>query len=49
MKPGPSVVPKKPYKSPQLLVYGSLSELTLAKSNKGAKDGGPVVGMRRTR
>jgi hypothetical protein len=31
---------KRPYRSPELVAYGRLRELTLRLSNQGAKDGG---------
>ncbi len=48
MKPATPASPKKPYRSPQLRVYGTLAEMTLTKSTGATGDGGIVVGMRRT-
>lgn len=48
MRPQSEASAKKPYQAPKLLVYGSLTEMTLTKSNKGHLDGSKTVGMRRT-
>jgi hypothetical protein len=39
---------KKPYRPPKLVVYGDLTEMTLSKGSTGMKDGGAMIGMRRT-
>ncbi len=39
---------RKPYRSPQLLIYGNLAELTRNKGNVGLMDGGPVIGQMMT-
>ena len=36
----PKEVPKKPYETPQLEVYGDLRKITNTVSNKGSSDGG---------
>jgi len=48
MKPPVLAGPKKPYKAPKLLVYGSLTEMTqAATTNPNAKkDGGKLVKKR---
>jgi hypothetical protein len=48
MRPQSEVSAKKPYQAPKLLVYGSLTEMTLTKSNKANGDGSKALGMRRT-
>jgi len=40
MKPPVEVPPKKPYSAPKLLIYGNLTEMTLAMSPTGNADGG---------
>lgn len=40
--------PKKPYQSPQLVVYGDIRVLTKSVDNSGASDGGHASGMTRT-
>jgi hypothetical protein len=39
MRPQPEATAKKPYQQPKLLIYGNLTEMTLASSNKGNADG----------
>jgi hypothetical protein len=39
---------KKPYQPPQLLVFGDLSEMTLANQRIGRNDGGKKPGHRMT-
>jgi len=40
--------PKKAYKSPELLVYGGLRELTASLGSMGMLDGGTVGGFTRS-
>ena len=49
MRPQSEVSAKKPYQAPKLLVYGSLTEMTLTMSNKGNLDGSKLLAMRKTR
>lgn len=39
---------KKPYQSPKLLIYGNLTQMTLASKNLGHLDGGTKGRARRT-
>ena len=39
---------KKVYRSPQLIVYGSIADITRSNTEMGMIDGGIIVGMRRT-
>jgi len=39
---------KKPYQAPKLLVYGDLTQMTLAAGSKGQLDGGRILGRRRS-
>jgi len=49
MRPQPEASAKKPYHPPKLLVYGNLTEMTLAKAGmKGNLDGGMTTGFRKT-
>jgi hypothetical protein len=40
MKPAMETSKKKPYSTPELVVYGNLQQITNAVGNMGAKDGG---------
>jgi len=40
--------PKKVYRSPALVVYGDLLQITQAVGNSGTGDGGSVVRFKRT-
>jgi len=46
MRPAAERPPKKPYQEPKLLVYGNLTEMTQARSNRGNTDGA-TRGLRR--
>jgi hypothetical protein len=49
MRPQSEASAKKPYQPPKLLVYGNLTEMTLAMSGmKGNLDGGMTTGFRKT-
>jgi hypothetical protein len=49
MRPQSELSAKKPYRAPTLLVYGNLTDMTLAKGNMSNLDGAKSpVGMRRT-
>jgi len=49
MRPQPELSAKKPYQPPKLLVYGNLTDMTLAKGNMGHLDGAKSpIGMRKT-
>jgi hypothetical protein len=39
---------KKPYSTPELAVYGKLSDLTRTVGNTGVLDGGGIAGKNRT-
>jgi hypothetical protein len=39
---------KKPYSSPQLIVYGTVRELTRMVGSSGQNDGGPPRGSHKT-
>jgi hypothetical protein len=39
---------KKPYQAPKLLVYGNLTEMTQARSNKRSAGDGGKAGKRKT-
>jgi hypothetical protein len=45
MRPAVALSPKKPYQAPKLLIYGSLTEMTKSRSNRGKSDKGK--GLRR--
>jgi hypothetical protein len=49
MKQQATAAPKKPYKAPKLLVYGSLTEMTQSSSNKVTHmPDGATTGKKRT-
>jgi hypothetical protein len=49
MRPQSEASAKKPYRAPKLLVYGNLTEMTRAKTNKGTLDGAKTpINMRKT-
>ena len=49
MRPQSEASAKKPYQAPKLLVYGSLTEMTLTMAgNKGNLDGSKSLTMRKT-
>ena len=49
MRPQSEASAKKPYQAPKLLVYGSLTEMTLTMSGrKGNLDGSKSLTMRKT-
>jgi len=49
MRPQSEASAKKPYQAPKLLVYGSLTEMTLTMGgNKGNLDGSKSLTMRKT-
>ena len=41
--------PRAPYKSPTLVEYGTLRDVTLAVGNRGAPDGGLVANVDKTK
>ncbi len=48
MKESNPSIPKKPYRTPQLVVYGNLAEITRSVTGTINSDGGPVIGMMKT-
>lgn len=48
MRPQSEASAKKPYQAPKLLVYGSLTEMTLTMAGKGNFDGSKNLTMRKT-
>jgi len=48
MRPAVAVYPKKPYQPPKLFVYGSLIEMTQARSNRGGTDSAKSGARRKT-
>jgi hypothetical protein len=49
MRPQSEASAKKPYQPPKLLVYGNLTEMTLAMAGtKGHGDGGKFFSMQKT-
>jgi hypothetical protein len=49
MRPQSEAPAKKPYQQPKLLIYGSLTEMTLTMSgNRGQLDGSKSLTMRKT-
>lgn len=46
MRPESPKLPKKPYRKPQLLVYGDLTEMTRTAGMAGMMDGGPMGTMK---
>jgi len=48
MKEFNPLILKKPYRTPQLVVYGNLAEITRSITGTVNSDGGPVIGMMKT-
>ncbi len=46
MKPQSPKLPKRPYRKPQLMVYGDLTEMTRSAGMMGIMDGAPAGPMK---